>query len=118
MIEKPNQNKKSDIPNKPHIDESLKEHLEKVAEGYAQLLSWGHSIGLGDILQDIMSAVMKKERDIFLQAVPEDLGKRILFSYTAACHWKAGPEDTQNQVQCRVPACLAARQVEACKQGL
>lgn len=64
--------KNSDFPKKPQIDDSTREHLEKAAEGYANLLSSGHKIGIGDILQDIMSAIMKKERDIFLRTVPED----------------------------------------------
>lgn len=40
-------------PQKPPLPEAYREHLEKAAEGYAQLLSSGHKIGIADIIQDI-----------------------------------------------------------------
>lgn len=72
MIEKENQDKIEKIPQKPKLDGQLKDHVEKVAEGYAQMLSQGHKIGLDTIIEDVLSAIMIKEREIFLRTVPED----------------------------------------------
>lgn len=72
MIEKEEKIEKIKIPQKPKIDGQLKDHLDKVAEGYAQMLAGGQKIGLDDILQDMLSVIMEKEREIFLRTVPEE----------------------------------------------
>jgi len=54
------------------LDPEMMDLLEKAAEGYARRLHDGEKIGIPDILEDFISAVMKKERDFFLQDTPGD----------------------------------------------
>jgi transposase-like protein len=71
MIEKEKE-EKIKIPQKPKIDGQLKDRIGEVAEGYARMLSEGQKIGLDTILEDMLSAIMKKEREIFLRTIPEE----------------------------------------------
>jgi len=45
------------------LDNEMKQLIEKAAEGYAKRIHDGEKIGISDI----MSAIMKKEREFFLQ---------------------------------------------------
>jgi len=54
------------------LDPEMAALLEKAAEGYARRLHDGEKIGIPDILEDFVTAVMKKEREFFLQDTPGD----------------------------------------------
>jgi putative transposase len=49
------------------LDDEMKQLIEKAAEGYAKRIHDGEKIGISDIISDVMSAIMKKEREFFLQ---------------------------------------------------
>ncbi len=72
MIENQEKRETKQTPMKPKLDGQLKDHLDMVADGYAQMIAQGQKIGLDDILEDMLSAIMKKERDIFLRTIPEE----------------------------------------------
>jgi hypothetical protein len=44
------------------LDNEMKQLIEKAAEGYARRIHDGEKIGISDIISDVMSAIMKKER--------------------------------------------------------
>ena len=48
------------------LDNEMKQLIEKAAEGYAKRIHDGEKIGISDIISDVMSAIMKKEREFFL----------------------------------------------------
>ena len=49
------------------LDDEMKQLIEKAAEGYSKRIHDGEKIGISDIIADVMSAIMKKEREFFLQ---------------------------------------------------
>lgn len=53
------------------LDPEMRELIDRAAEGYAQRMRSGEKIGLSSILEDVMSSIMKKEREYFLQEVPD-----------------------------------------------
>jgi len=48
------------------LDDEMKRLIEKAAEGYAKRIHDEEKIGISDIISDVMSAIMKKEREFFL----------------------------------------------------
>jgi transposase-like protein len=54
------------------LDPEMRGLIEQAADGYAKRMRSGEKIGLATVLEDVMSAIMRKEREIFLQEVPED----------------------------------------------
>ena len=53
------------------LDPEMRELIEQAAEGYAKRMRSGEKIGIATVLEDVMSAIMRKEREIFLQEVPD-----------------------------------------------
>ena len=49
------------------LDDEMKQLIEKAAEGYAKRIHDGENIGVSDIISDVMSDIIKKEREFFLQ---------------------------------------------------
>jgi putative transposase len=49
------------------LDNEMKQLIEKAAKGYAKRIHDGEKIGISDIISDVISAIMKKEREFFLQ---------------------------------------------------
>ena len=52
-------------------DDEMNELIERAADGYAKRMRDGEKIGLASVLEDVVSAIMKKEREYFLQEVPD-----------------------------------------------
>ncbi len=53
------------------LDAEMSELIDQAAEGYAKRMRGGEKIGLSSVLEDVVSAIMKKEREYFLQEVPD-----------------------------------------------
>jgi len=54
------------------LDDEMRDLLEKAAEGYARRIREGEKVGIPTILEDFISAIMRKEREFFLQDVSGD----------------------------------------------
>ena len=52
-------------------DDEMNALIERAADGYAKRMRDGEKIGLASVLEDVVSAIMKKEREYFLQEVPD-----------------------------------------------
>jgi len=62
-------------PIKQKLDDEMMALVQQTAEGYAQRMRQGEKIGISTVLEEVLSAIMEKERDIFLQdALPPDAG--------------------------------------------
>ena len=56
---------------KQKLDDEMMNLIEKAADGYAERMRQGEKIGISTVLEEVFSAIMRKERDIFLQEVPD-----------------------------------------------
>lgn len=57
---------------KDKLDPEMMDLINKAADSYIERMKQGEKIGLSTIVAEVMSAVMKREREIFLEHVPDE----------------------------------------------
>ncbi|MEM3101728.1 MAG: transposase [Candidatus Nitrosotenuis sp.] len=69
MIEEKESKRKD---SKPKLDAEMMDLINKAADSYIERMKQGEKIGISTVIEEVMSAVMKREREIFLQHVQDE----------------------------------------------
>lgn len=56
------------------LDDEMTGLVQKTAESYIERMRKGEKIGINTVVEEVLSAIMEKERELFLQDVPSDAG--------------------------------------------
>ena len=68
------------------LDPEMRELIEHAADGYAKKMREGEKIGLSTVLEDVMSAIMRKEENTFFSRF-----QTLQMDFTQGCSsWQSG----------------------------
>lgn len=71
MIEEKESKKRSKKDNKPKLDPEMTDLINRAAHSHIERMKEGEKVGMNTVLEEVMSAIMKREREIFLHNVPD-----------------------------------------------